>query len=172
LLLSLTTVGRSPEKHRDAEQRAIPTGLPDLGQRVLGIRENVQDLDGATLEQRATDHRATFRHVDPLADETLEIWREAPERHNAVNACIATRDIAIVRVAELDRSIDHRLEHGVEFEGRTRNRLGHIANCRLALRRALLFQPKRGQLVAKRFRRIMHGSKRRTRRRSLFPLAR
>src|SRR5262249_52913660 len=44
-------------KHRHAEQRPVPSGALDFGERVLGIGEDVQDLDGATLEERTTDYR-------------------------------------------------------------------------------------------------------------------
>src|SRR5262249_45400033 len=70
-----------------------------------------------------------------------------------------------------DRSIDDGLEDRVEVEGRARDRLDHIADCRFALGGAPLLAPEHGQLAAKR-RRIIHRSRDRAHRLTRLPPAR
>ena len=89
------------------------------------------------------------------AHEPLELGREAGESDDAVHVANTTRDVAVVRTAELDRSIDDRLKDSVEVEGRARDRLDHIADRRLALRGALQLAPEHRQLAGKRSR-IIH----------------
>jgi hypothetical protein len=53
-------------------------------------------------------------------------------------------------VAELDRPIDHRLQHSIKVEGSARDRLDHVVSCRRPVIGPLQLTPESRDLLPKR----------------------
>jgi hypothetical protein len=104
----------------------------DLGQRVLGICEHIDEVDHLSLEDSAPDHRAALREIHMIPNETFVFWVEARECNDPVHVSLASRDVADVGIAEPYGTVDHSLEDDLEVEGRTSDRLDHVEDGGLA----------------------------------------
>ena len=63
---------------------------------------------------------------------------------------LAASDVATIRAAELDRAIDHRLQHGIKVERSARDRLDHVVGCRRPVIGPLQLTPESRDLLLKR----------------------
>jgi hypothetical protein len=123
-------------EHRNGKGSSVAARFLKVVRRVLRVCEYVCDVHYLLREQRAPDHRPTLRNVLSLANESLVVRLEGVERDDAVHVAVLTREVAVLGLAELDRAIDHGLEHDVEVERRLRDRLYHVLDGRGAQLRA------------------------------------
>jgi hypothetical protein len=60
-------------EHRGAKKRSVSISPPEIQERVIGIAEDIRDVNDTTLEQRAPDRRAGLWDVHTFADEALDV---------------------------------------------------------------------------------------------------
>jgi hypothetical protein len=120
-------------QERDAEYGAVAARLLYIGKLILGVRKNVEDLNSSSLKEGSTDGGPALRTVRELADEALELAREARESNHLKSIPLAASNVSAVRIAKFNSSVHNRLQNGVEVECPLSDGLDNRSNCGLAL---------------------------------------
>ena len=122
-----------PDEHRDAEHGALTPRLQRLLPAVVGVGEDVGNVDGPPLEGYLADERA-LADLDRAAGEQIAILARAADRNaHSIGAALADVDVSGVGSAELRRVLDHRGEDQLEVDPRLAHDREHLAGGRLLL---------------------------------------
>jgi hypothetical protein len=119
-LLAREQVGRLRREARELGalplDRAEQPHVLDRDHDLIGERLDQPDLAVAERARLVAGHddRPPLGDVDPPAHQLLVRGREARERDDAVDVAVVPRDVAVVRVAETNRTVDDGLQHRVE----------------------------------------------------------
>ena len=122
-------------QQRHAERGALAGQGGRFTQRVFGIGHDIEDLNRAPLDHGAAGDGAAVdgqRVVLKEIDIGLGI---ADGGSRAVLVAHTTHDEGHVGVAEQRRSVDERIEHRLQVEGRAADGLEHVADRGLLLQR-------------------------------------
>src|SRR5207245_8179838 len=106
---------------------------------VLGVREDVHDVDDITRESGPPDERVTCRRTWLTERLGLVRVREtgSPERRSAICAAVPLVDGAVIGFAEAGGLLDQRFEGGSQGERRPADRLEDLRYSGLLLARLL-----------------------------------
>ena len=116
--------------HGNAKQGAVPAGLLNLPSRVLGVLEDVHDLDWPLLDERPADHRAAVLAVWENAYQVaIGLCHLPVEGDDPVVAAlfVVAQDVAEIGASQLDSVAVDRLQHLVEVESGAGDRIEDLA---------------------------------------------
>jgi hypothetical protein len=82
-----------------------------------------------------------------VSDQTFVLGSEAREGGHPINVTDPPRDVAAIGMTQEHGSIDHGLEHLVEVEGRSGNRLDHVVDRRRSVLRLLQLELEASELI-------------------------
>ena len=104
---------------------------------VLGVFEEIRDVDGPLLDRRTPHERRApdARRVRVLV--CHELWQTAARRHEAEHIAVAAEDVRPVAVAEPIRVLHRDVEHGAQVECGSADRLEDVGGRRLLLESVL-----------------------------------
>ncbi len=127
-------------KQRHAEQSPIAADLLHLPQRVLRVGVHIDDVHGATLEERPASHRSAVRHVVDGFFRLAIAGVEVENGRDAINVShwIVADDVAVVGVTQRHGTGDDGIEHVLQVKRRAAHRLQHVTDGRLPLHRLML----------------------------------
>src|SRR5262249_6089783 len=96
-------------------------------QGVFRIGENIRDLNGFPLQQNSRDHTAASRCKRLGLYKLIVLSRVTVARRVVIRADILlAHDRGLIRLTQLRRRLDQRVEHGLKIESRAADDLEHI----------------------------------------------
>src|SRR5262249_49158182 len=85
---------------------------------ILGISQDIEDMNRPALEADAPHDRPTFQAKLPALPELSKLWRATVERATAKHLAVELEDVSMPAIAELRRVLDECVEHWLKIERR------------------------------------------------------
>src|SRR5262249_26775202 len=120
---------------RNAQNRAIATDFLDCAVRIVGIGQDVGDMNNFAFEQDAPRYGPTVDSSRVMFYEFGVFTRDSIARFEIVSFTLRSTYDYRVRLAQPSGRLNQRVEHCLEIEGRTTNDFQHVCGGGLLLER-------------------------------------